>query len=90
MLPAIFAARMARISPSASEGFGLWSFVSKFTLAFAAVALLPALEYTGFDSTSEHNSAAALTLLSLMYAALPCALKLIAIALLATTKLKDI
>lgn len=33
LLPAIFATRMARISPSAAEGFGLWSFVSKFTLA---------------------------------------------------------
>ena len=44
LLPAVFASRMARISPSAADGFGLWSFVSKFTLAFAAVLLLPALE----------------------------------------------
>ncbi len=90
LLPAIFAARMARISPSAAEGFGLWSFVSKFTLAFAAVTLLPALELAGFDSGSEVNPPAALWLLSLLYAALPCALKLIAIALLATTELKEI
>ncbi len=39
LLPAIFARRMAVISPSAAEGFGLWAFVSKFTLAFAAVLL---------------------------------------------------
>jgi len=90
LLPAIFAARMARISPSAAEGFGLWSFVSKFTLAFAAVALLPALQHAGFNSGAAENPAAALTLLSLLYAALPCALKLIAIALLATTELKEI
>ena len=89
LLPAIFATRMARISPSAAEGFGLWSFVSKFTLAFAAVALLPALDRAGFDSAAE-NSDAALLLLTLLYAALPCALKLIAIALLATTELKEI
>ncbi len=38
LLPALFARRMELISPGASEGFGLWSFVSKFTLALAAVA----------------------------------------------------
>ena len=90
LLPAIFANRMARISPSAAEGFGLWSFVSKFTLAFAAVTLLPALERAGFDSASTTHSASALSLLTLLYAAVPCALKLIAIALLATTELKEI
>ncbi len=90
LLPAIFATRMARISPSASEGFGLWSFVSKFTLAFAAVTLLPALESAGFDSAAPSNPDAALSLLTLLYAAVPCALKLIAIALLATTKLQEI
>ena len=40
-LPAVFARRMAVISPSAAEGFGLWAFVSKFTLAFAAVFYCP-------------------------------------------------
>lgn len=90
LLPAIFATRMARIAPSAAEGFGLWNFVSKFTLAFAAVTLLPTLQYAGFDSTATTNPPAALTLLSLLYAAVPCALKLIAIALLATTELKEV
>ncbi len=90
LLPAVFANRMARIAPSAAEGFGLWSFVSKFTLAFAAVALLPALENAGFDSGSTSHPESALNLLTLLYAALPCALKLVAIALLATTELKEI
>jgi glycoside/pentoside/hexuronide:cation symporter, GPH family len=89
LLPAVFATRMARISPSAAEGFGLWSFVSKFTLAFAAVTLLPALERAGFDSGSATNPPEALALLTLLYAALPCGLKVLAIALLATTDLTE-
>lgn len=89
LLPAIFASRMAQISPSASEGFGLWSFVSKLTLAFAAVSLLPMLEGVGFQSGSAENPPEALALLTLLYAAVPCALKLIAIALLAMTDLKE-
>ena len=40
--------RAAEISPEAAEGFGLWSFVSKFSLAFAAVVLLPLLDAAGF------------------------------------------
>ncbi|WP_299151624.1 MFS transporter [uncultured Tateyamaria sp.] len=90
LLPAVFATRMARISPSAAEGFGLWSFVSKFTLAFAAVTLLPALDRAGFDSTATRNPPEALALLALLYAAVPCALKVVAIMLLATTNLKEI
>ncbi|MEM7631349.1 MAG: MFS transporter [Pseudomonadota bacterium] len=89
LLPAVFATRMARISPSASEGFGLWSFVSKFTLAFAAVTLLPALQNAGFDSAAATNPPEALALLTLLYAAVPCGLKIVAIALLATTNLKE-
>lgn len=89
LLPAIFATRMARISPSASEGFGLWSFVSKLTLAFAAVSLLPMLEAAGFQSGSVDNTPETLALLALLYAAVPCALKIVAIALLAFTDLKE-
>ncbi|MEN8656543.1 MAG: MFS transporter, partial [Marivita sp.] len=44
LLPAVFARRMETVAPNASEGFALWGFVSKFTLAFAAIALLPILE----------------------------------------------
>ena len=89
LLPVIFAARMAAISPSAAEGFGLWAFVSKFTLAFAAVTLLPALEWAGFDAAAPQNPDNALILLSVLYAAVPCALKVIAIALLASTDLRE-
>ncbi|MEM7319099.1 MAG: MFS transporter [Pseudomonadota bacterium] len=89
LLPALFAARMARIAPTAAEGFGLWSFVSKASLAFAAVLLLPALEASGFQAGAD-NPASALTLLTVFYAALPCGLKLVALTLLAATDLKDL
>ncbi|WP_281992979.1 MFS transporter [Sulfitobacter geojensis] len=86
LLPAMFAARLAKISPSAAEGFGLWAFVSKFTLAFAAVALLPALESAGLQSGAQASPPEAVRLLVVFYAAVPCALKLVAIALLATLR----
>lgn len=90
LLPAIFARRMGEIAPEAAEGFGLWSFVSKFTLAFAAVALLPTLEASGFVAGSnEAVPEGALTTLTLMYAVLPCGLKLIAITLLALTPIDE-
>ena len=88
LLPALFAQRMAQVSPGASEAFGLWSFVSKFTLALAAVALLPVLQAGGFEAGAS-NDAEALRLLSLLYGALPCVLKIVAIVLLATLDLDD-
>ncbi len=88
LLPAIFATRMARIAPNAGQAFGLWAFVSKFTLAFAAVTLLPLLDASGF-SAGQDNTPDALATLTILYALVPCALKLIAIALLAATPLKE-
>jgi len=88
LLPALFARRMAAISPGANEAFGLWSFVSKFTLALAAVGVLPLLEWAGFRVGGE-NGTAALWLLSLLYGGLPCVLKLLAIGLLATLQLEE-
>lgn len=91
LLPAMFANRMAQISPSAAEGFGLWSFVSKLTLAFAAVGLLPVLERVGFVSgPAGENTPEALALLAVLYAAVPCILKIVAIALLAVTNLREV
>ena len=88
LLPAIFARRMAVIAPNAAQAFGLWSFVSKFTLAFAAVTLLPLLQASGFSSGAT-NPVEALTMLSVLYALVPCALKLIAIGLLAATQIPE-
>lgn len=88
LLPALFATRMAQISPSAAEGFGLWSFVSKFTLALAAAILLPVLESAGYASGEQAQPPeAAVDLLRLLYAGVPCVLKLAAIFLLWRTKL---
>lgn len=89
LLPALFARRMAEISPNAGQGFGLWSLVQKLTLAFAAVLLLPALEAAGFQSGSPDNSEDALRMLSILYALVPSLLKLIAIALLIATPMKE-
>ncbi|MFK7940490.1 MAG: MFS transporter [Roseovarius sp.] len=88
LLPALFAMRMEKISPGASEAFGLWSFVSKFTLALAAVTVLPSLDAAGFQAGQE-NSEEALRLLSLLYGLVPCALKLVAIALLLATPIDE-
>ncbi|MCC6007321.1 MAG: MFS transporter [Rhodobacteraceae bacterium] len=85
LLPALFAARLARIAPGAAQGFGLWNFVTKFTLAFAAVSLLPVLELSGFRAGTD-NPETALWTLTLLYAVVPCALKLVAIILLARTR----
>lgn len=88
LLPAIFSRRMAELSPEAAQGFGLWAFVTKATLALAALMVFPALEFSGFEAGAE-NSATALNTLILLYAALPSALKVLAIALLALTPLKE-
>ena len=85
LLPAIFARRLASIGQgSESAAFGLWSFVSKLSLALAAATLLPLLDLAGFVPGGA-NLPSALATLSALYALLPCALKLAAIALLART-----
>ena len=82
LLPAIFAARLVRMgSDTEGAAFSLWNFVSKLSLALAAATLLPALQAAGFRPGPD-NPPQALLALSLIYAALPCVLKLIAIALL--------
>lgn len=86
LLPAAFAARMEVIAPDASVGFGLWAFVSKATLAFAAITLLPALEAAGFRA-GDASPETAIVLLTYLYAGVPCVLKLGAMALLAFTPL---
>lgn len=89
LLPAMFARRMALVSPNGGQGFGLWSLVSKFTLAFAAAVLLPILQLSGFSSGTTDNPASALSALTLLYALVPCVLKLVAIGLLAATPLEE-
>ncbi len=90
LLPALFARRLGQLGQG-GEGaaFGLWSFVSKLSLALAAAVLLPTLGAAGFVSGGA-NSPDTLMLLSLLYAALPCALKLLAIVLLARTTVPEV
>ena len=65
-----------------SEGlyFGWWNFATKLNLALAAGIALPLLGLFGYAPGSRDD--AALLALTLAYCALPCALKLIAAALL--------
>jgi GPH family glycoside/pentoside/hexuronide:cation symporter len=88
ILPALFSRRMEVVAPEAGAAFGLWAFVQKAALALAAALLLPALDAAGFDAAAgAENGAAALTLLTHLYALVPCLLKLGAMALLAVTSL---
>lgn len=90
LLPAIFARRLShRGEGGEGAAFGLWSFASKLSLALAAAVLLPILDRAGFVSGGT-NTDAALTMLALLYAALPCALKLVALALLAATRIPEV
>ncbi len=86
LLPAIFAQRLARTGTPEAAAFGLWSFVSKLSLALAALTILPALDAVGFRPGLD-NTDQALWTLTLIYAALPCVLKVSAILLLALTPL---
>ena len=90
LLPAIFARRLAAMETKGSEAvaFGLWSFVSKLSLALAAGTLLPILGSYGFVS-GQGNSATALQTLTVLYALVPCALKLVAMAVLAITPVPE-
>ncbi|WP_371157706.1 MFS transporter [Jannaschia sp. 2305UL9-9] len=81
LLPAIFARRLQVITPGAADGFGLWSFVNKATLAMAAIALFPILDLAGFVPGTQ-NAPAALNMLTLLYAGLPLGLKILALILL--------
>lgn len=59
--------------------FGLWQFTEKLNLALAAGLALPVLGALGYQPG---NPQGAMGTLSLMYAAAPCVLKLVAVALL--------
>ena len=88
LLPAIFATRLASLGSGEAAAFSLWSFMSKLSLALVAVTALPALQSAGFASGAD-NSESALRSLTLIYAGLPCVLKLTAILALGLTRLPD-
>ncbi|MEL7116633.1 MAG: MFS transporter, partial [Pseudomonadota bacterium] len=88
LLPAIFAARLAKVAPGSARAFGLWSFATKFTLAVAAGVVLPALQFLGFEP-GQDNDPQALAALAALYALLPIALKCVALAVFAATPIKE-
>jgi glycoside/pentoside/hexuronide:cation symporter, GPH family len=88
LIAAIFARRLSRLMPEAAAGFGIYAFVTKLSLAIAAATLLPVLEWQGFVSGGE-NEPRALATLTMLYAVLPCGLKLLAIYLLTRTPVDE-
>jgi Na+/melibiose symporter-like transporter len=60
--------------------FGLWNCVNKFCLALAAGVALPLLEWLGYARGATDGGA--MQALVLVYAVVPCVLKLMAAALL--------
>lgn len=89
LLPAIFARRLSHLAGTEAAAFGLWAFVSKLSLALAAAVLLPLLGAVGFTPGAT-NSAAALAMLSLLYAIIPCILKVFALGLLYFTDVPEV
>ncbi|TYO90452.1 Na+/melibiose symporter-like transporter [Oceanicella actignis] len=81
LLPALFAALLARHGLPQGVAFGLWSLAGKLALAIAAAVALPALALTGYVPGAPPGPEAARALV-LGYAVLPCILKLLALGLL--------
>jgi GPH family glycoside/pentoside/hexuronide:cation symporter len=88
LLPAIFATRLTSLGTGEAAAFSLWSFMSKLSLALAALTVLPALQSAGFAAGAT-NGETALNALTLIYAGLPCVLKIAAIVALAFTRLPN-
>ncbi|MBY0406273.1 MAG: MFS transporter [Rickettsiales bacterium] len=78
LLPALLADALGKDSQTPGLAFGIWHFISKFTLALAAGIALPALDSFGYVPESGGTIAA----LSISYAVLPCAFKLAALTIL--------
>ena len=89
--PALLAAVIGNAGHSAQrEGayFGAWSWATKMNLALAAGIALPLLQRLGYQPGVHVDHG--IYVLSAAYALLPCALKLIAAAILARAPLYDI
>ena len=72
----------ARIRGSGGQVFAIWTFLQKSALALAAGVTLPALALMGYEPGSSVDEGR--TALAAAYALAPCALKLVAIAVLLT------
>ena len=78
------AARRAQGEDTGGTGanFGVWNFVTKFNLALAAGIALPLVSLAGYRVGAGDTAAQGLLALAAVYALLPAALKLAALALL--------
>ena len=72
----------ARIRGGGGQVFAIWTFLQKSALALAAGVTLPALALMGYEPGSSADDGR--TALAAAYALAPCALKLVAIAVLLT------
>ena len=80
IIPSLLADAVGEQKASGGLEFGIWNFISKFTLALAAGIGLPLLNYLGY--TPGGLGGLGLTALSFSYALLPCIFKCAALALL--------
>ena len=78
ILPALLSERLTVSGESPSHAFGMWGFITKMSFAIAAGFALPLLALSGYEPGPD-NSERALTMLAMTYAALPCALKVLAV-----------
>ena len=81
LLPALFSRYQAGRDVSPALAFGFWNFCGKASLALAAGLVLPLLATAGFVVDAP-KSDEALGALSLLYALVPCGLKILALILL--------
>jgi GPH family glycoside/pentoside/hexuronide:cation symporter len=81
LLPALFSRYQTRSKVSSALAFGFWNFCGKASLALAAGLVLPLLAWAGFVVDAP-KSDEALDALSLLYAVVPCILKIFALVLL--------
>lgn len=82
LLPALFSVSLTRAGLNPALAFGIWTFAGKLGLALAAFLVMPLLQWQGYQPGTR-NDAQALAALGLIYAALPCLLKLGALAMVA-------
>ena len=81
LLPALFSRYQTRSKVSSALAFGFWNFCGKASLALAAGLVLPLLAWAGFVVDAPKPDEA-LDALSLLYAVVPCILKIFALVLL--------
>lgn len=81
ILPAVFSVQLGLVRDVSQDvAFGLWTFVSKLSLAIAAITVLPAVALFGFDPNTI-PTVQGLYALSVAYALVPCLLKLAALGM---------